>query len=50
MKPKTETRKQLMSRIDKLMLARMPGHVVCRTCGVKGCCILDHDNLREVKP
>lgn len=49
MKTKHETRTQVMKRIDKLIHDRMPGQIICRTCGIEGCCVLDHDNLREVK-
>lgn len=50
MKAKQETRKQVMKRIDKLMSDQALGHLICRTCGVSGCCILAHDNLLPRRP
>jgi hypothetical protein len=44
---KKETRKLVMKRLDAIISSQAKGHVVCRTCGEAGCCILDHDNLRD---
>lgn len=39
-------RSQHLKRVDKLLERHRQPHVVCRTCGVQGCCQLAHDNLR----
>jgi hypothetical protein len=41
------TRKQLLRAIDLKSKSLRAAPVVCRTCGVEGCCILAHDNLRR---
>lgn len=41
---KKETMKQLEKRVDNLIADRQLGHLICRTCGEAGCCVLAHDN------
>jgi hypothetical protein len=46
---KKQTRKQVMNRIDKIIADRSKGHLICRTCGEAGCCILAHDNTVPIR-
>ena len=47
---KKTTRKQALAKFDRMIDSQSLGHLICRTCGVPGCCILAHDNTLPKRP